>query len=293
MIFDWALMEPVISSIKASLELGKVILIKDKNLVEQLKQKEIVDKLSKMSNQGNIIFINGDHNQVYITNWEKISSQNKEDLLKQFSNDKNEEVKKEINIIDQEFSSRIQHFRNAKSSDRKIEKIFPFLEPEYRNILRLAIYVKELYNDNNPQEASLVKMDIGYQYGKEGRKLCNLYSNEYIVTMIDFLFAYHDGDEAKVGVEISRRISELVKKPIFYIHQRYQISTVVTEIYLAFHRKESYIAIHAAGQNIKNAEEIVQEITEKAKEYGYDFSVAREKTLSQTPVYNVIIKPKG
>jgi len=103
------------------------------------------------------------------------------------------------------------------------------------------------------------------------------------------LYAYHDGDEKKIKEDINDRILFLIRRPIYYIHQGDRNDLIVEQIYQAFHRKEVYIAMHAAGQNISKAMEIILEVTDRAKECGYDIAVSQEKTLSQTPVYNVYI----
>lgn len=292
MAVDFGLITSVIEAVKDSLELGKLILVKNKDVRDAFKQKDVLDKIRKTENNGNIVVIQVNGNNNFIADWSKIPHDKKTLLLENFSKEKKISTKKEINIINQDFYPRVEKFENSQSSDRKIEKIFPFLASDFKNILKLSIYVKELYDEGNSREASSVKIDIGYQYGKDGRKLCNLYSNGYIIAMIDFLYAYHDGDEEKIKEEINKRIFELIRKPIFYIHQRHQNLVVINQIYQALYHKEIYIAIHVAGQNINKAETIVSEVTETAKENNYDIGVSNEKTLSQTPVYNAFITPK-
>jgi len=291
-MIDLGLITAVLNAARASLELGKSVLIKDKAVKDALRQKEVLEALKKTENNGNIFIIQGNNNQILVADWSKIPAAEKKALLENFSNTNKQGLQKEISIIDQEFYHRVELFEASSSSDRKIEKILPFLEPEFKNILKLSIYVKELYDCGNNLEAAEVKSDIGYQYGKNGRRLCNLYSNGYVVAMIEYLSAYHDGNELKIKEDINKRILWLIKKPIFYIHQRHNSALIVAEINEAFHRKEIYIAIHAAGQNISKAESIFSEITERAKECGYDIAVSNEKTLSQTPVHNILITLK-
>ena len=199
MAVDWGLISTFLSSIKSSIDLGKLILVKNRKIEEALKQKEILDEIRKKENNGNIFLIQGDNNNIYVGDLGKIPAGQKSGLLENYSyNKEGIGSQKEINIIDHDFYPRVDKFEHSDHRDRKIEQISSFLEADLRNILKLAIYVKELYDEGNHQEAALVKSDIGYQYGKSGRKLCNLHSNGYVVAMIDFLYAYHDGDENKI-----------------------------------------------------------------------------------------------
>ena len=161
MAVDWGLISACLSSVKSSLDLGKFILLKNRKIEDALKKKEILEEIKRKENNGNIFLIQGYGNSIYMGDLSKIPKEQKSNLLDNYSYSR-ERIgqQKEINIIDLDFYPRVEKFERSQHNDRKINQISTFLEPDLRNILRLAIYVKELYDEGNHQEAALVKSDL-------------------------------------------------------------------------------------------------------------------------------------
>lgn len=199
-----------------------------------------------------------------------------------------------INVIDNDFFERIQSFRDGFRINKKIIQFIKYLDLDLKNILSLSMYTKHLFDDNRSKEALKIKDDIGDHYGKEGRKLCNLYLSGYIDGMVEYLEVFYENDFDKIQREINGKIKMFVKESdnIFFIHSKSNKDEIINEILKGINLKEKYIALHGAGSNIQKVKIIQEEIKDTIIKEGYDISEENLNTLSMCPILNICITKK-
>ncbi|MEK6936330.1 MAG: hypothetical protein AABW67_06080 [Nanoarchaeota archaeon] len=242
-----------------------------------------------MNNNPNatLIYIQGD---CYIgdkTQWNEEDRQK----LKQIYNPLSEH-KKEFDIIDIEFFNRVQDFKKELPDNKSINPFLKFLDYDLRTILNLSIYAKKLFDNKESQKAQKVRDDIGKHYGKEGRKLCNLYLSGYIDGMTEFLIQEYGQDIEKVKKEINLKIKKFVSESnyIFFIHQDSDGESILEGIKRCINQGKSYIAIHGAGStNIKKVRDILEKLGNDITDKGYDINEESKRTLSLCPLLYVYL----
>jgi len=279
MYLEWV--KTFYDSIKIIIEVGKLFRVPDK-YKEQLTNPEIFKNLRDLHVEGNLILACGDNNQLFVGDLEKIPKKEKKILVNCFLTDEHKDIK-EIDFIEETFYPRTKKFNENKFVDEEVSKILKYVDLRIRNVLELSFYIRGLYKGNNKQEAERVKDDLGLHYGKDGRRLCNLYLTKYIEALANYTLDLFWEDDEKIQSEINHRIMELISKPIFYIHPKHDASLIVLEIKKSIHSREPFIAIHATGRNIKKAIKIVSKINKIAK-IDYDLK-EEEKKIAGTKFY--------
>lgn len=234
-----------------------------------------------------IVYVNGD---LHIGDSSQLTEENKEKIKKEFQSRKRKD-KKPIDIVDNEFFNRIEKFKKDLPNSKIINPFIKYLDIDIKNILNLSIYAERLFDSGDSKEAQKVRDDIGLQYGKEGRKLCNLYLSGYIDGMTEYLISYYGEDLDSVKKEINDKIRKFVAESdyIFFIHSNSNKQEIEENIRECITNGEVYIAIHGAGSNIDKVREIIEELGEDIEKENYDINEENLKTLSLCPLLYIYL----
>lgn len=196
------------------------------------------------------------------------------------------------------FNKEIVEFQqHYEKRDSILDDILPHLRPEYRSILKLSSYVKEKFDAGENIRAQKIKADIGNQYGRNGRKLCNLYTKSYILKMILVYFSKifeSTTNKRELDIKFNNLFDDIIRhsEHIFFIHRDTNMSEVKDKIILGMQLKKPYIALHSAGSiNISITQKILKEISDDSFSK-YNYLYKQEKQISSTgvPFSDVYIK---
>ena len=256
---------------------------------------------SKTENQ---IFILGiDNGQNRLADIDQIPDNVIELIDKQFN--RPHELPKDaptINLISSDFHEELEEYHKYyyKPDKTILNKIYPYLDPDYRSILKLSVYTDELYKKKEDKRAQEIKSDIGIQYGKDGRKLCNLYIKGYINSFLDNYIKqiFEKATNKKIiGVRLNSRIKAILsysEDHIFFINpyttKKPQVVKKIIELMM---QNAHYIALHSAGSsNIKRAENILDELIKQDvfNEYGYSHIQENPESTSLCPFFDIYIE---
>jgi hypothetical protein len=258
---------------------------------------------SKTNNQ--IFVVNTDSGQNFLANIDEIPDKVIELLDKQFNQP--HELKKDeptINIISSDFHEEMEDYSEFyyKQDKSILNQIYRYLDSDYRSILKLSVYVQKLYTKKKDREAQEVKNQIGMQYGKDGRKLCNLYLKGYIDSLVNYYIKEifeKAMDKNVIGIKLNKRIRTLLSYSedcIFFINpyttKKTKVVEKITELMII---NTPYIALHSAGsENIKRAETILDELNKNNvfEMYGYILKQESPESTSSCPFFDVYIRKK-
>ena len=244
-----------------------------------------------------------DKNQQLLGNLEALPAPVKKELKAYFESPESDGQKR-IRVIRSDFQRELTEYEKFFTSNvNPLNKILDCLRPDYESILRLAIFAKSHYDAGRKAEGDMVRQQVGYQYGRWGRKLCNLYLKGYVSQMMA-----HYVDEiikkAKNRDEVCKLLNELIKniidfsEDINFVHGGTVVEVVAIQIVKAMKLKKPYIAIHSAGsRNKKIDQKIVDTVIEKIKpetmeSLGYTLTQGMDKSASTLPSYDVFIVRK-
>lgn len=203
----------------------------------------------------------------------------------------------EIRIFVDEFADSVEDFQaHIDTEDEILKRIRPFLEPQYASILRLAAYAKDCYDRGNQSRGDEIRDQVGLQYGRAGRKLCNLYIKGYVSDMFRY-YLQPVLESTEDAAEVRGRINELLRslvrfsENIHFIHHGSNVAATVYSIRDAIKDAEPYIALHAAGKKaVRVADHIVRKL-DFVEDSGYDITLERAGRTA-VPYFDVIITPK-
>ncbi len=179
--------------------------------------------------------------------------------------------------------------------DVLLKKMMPYLEKDFANILRLSIYARKAYNGGDRKEGEQIKSHIGSHYGKEGRKLCNLYHKGYITELsreyLENILKLED------MTKIQKRLNELIRKIInftefvFFISNSTRLKDIKSEVIKAMKANKEYIAFHSVGiPNKKKLLQLHSEIIDTIPEFGYKDEFLTTKTKNHNyPLFDIIL----
>jgi hypothetical protein len=266
----------------------KVVAPEDKKI---LANKEL--RKDFLNNNPNALIVNVQGN-LYIGDSTFLNQKEKQIINDSFSEKKDLVGKKQIDIIESDFYERIQKLKLKMPLENKINPFMQFLDYDIRNILSLSIYAKKLFDEGDSKEAKKIREDIGEQYGKDGRKLCNLYLSGYIDGMTEYLQVYYDGDAEKIKSEINLKIKKFVKDSdyILFIHSESIESEIIDKIKRLINLNKKYIALHGAGGNIHKVRKIIDLLKDTITKESYDLNEENLKTLSLCPLLNISLTKK-
>lgn len=203
----------------------------------------------------------------------------------------------EIRVFVDEFADDVEEFQaHIDIEDEIIKRIRPFLEPQYASILRLAAYAKDCYDRGVQSKGDEIREQVGLQYGRAGRKLCNLYIKGYVSDMFRYYLQpilESAGDVAEVRARINDLLRRLVRfsENIHFIHHGSNVAATVDSIRGAIDDAEPYIALHAAGKKaVRVADQIVRQL-DFVEDSGYDIGLERAGKTA-VPYFDVTITPK-
>lgn len=209
------------------------------------------------------------------------------------------ETTPKIRLIRSDFQKDMLEYKEYyEKEDRLLVKILPHLDYEFASILKLSSYVEKKYQEDDRKGAQRIKNDIGEQYGRDGRKLCNLYLKGYIRDMmanyVDIIFESATNKE-EIGIRLNTLLRRIIKfsEYIFFIHQGININEIKEKIKYGMFRKTPYIALHSAGAlNIGKSEKILKAIgKDEIFKQGYIVEQEPSKSTAYVPFFDIYITP--
>ena len=248
----------------------------------------------------NIFVVSGEDGRKGFGDLNKLPNSVKKRIIDQYKKKEHVERKIEIRPIQNDFYELVSEYsEHFTKSEKILDKILPYLDVDFKSILKLASYVQKLVNKDDHKKAQRVKRDILRFYGKDGRKLCNLYLQGYVTVMIeeyiDKIFKTSQRPQ-EIKELLNRLISKVIKNSdfIFFINPNHRAEEIVQKVIQGMKLQKPYIALHSAGSaNIKKTEEILRKIGEtKIMDMGYEVSQENPKTLSSCPLFNIYITKK-
>lgn len=234
-----------------------------------------------------IVYVQGD---CYIGDRSQLNNEDKNKIKEIY--DPNSDNEKKFDIINTDFFDRVQEFKKELPDNKSINPFIKYLDYDLKTILNLSIYAKKLFDGGEWDKAQRVREDIGKHYGKEGRRLCNLYLSGYIDGMTEFLINSYSQDNEKLKKELNPTIRRFLQKSdyIFFIHEKTDIEEVINDIRKFIMNGKIYIAIHGAGlANIKIIRDILKELEQELVDLGYDINEENQRTLSLCPLLYVYL----
>ena len=255
---------------------------------------------SKVENNNIYIVHLPDRNESLIGDFDHLPDSVLEAIKKQFGSGapRAEEPSVKIRLLRDDFSDDVKDFQAYLArEDALLKTIEPYLEPQYASILRLAAYAKNCYETNRRARGDDVRNQIGLQYGRAGRKLCNLYVKGYVSDMfVHYLEPVltsgweHDGVRAEVN-ELMRSLIRFSEN-VHFIHQGLEVSSVVDQVKDAAESGAPYIAIHAAGpRNVRKVEGIMRDVDSTfLREKGYAVEQALTSYAPEVPFLDIYIR---
>lgn len=209
-----------------------------------------------------------------------------------------EERPVKIRLLRDDFSDDVKDFQAYLArQDALLKTIEPFLEPQYASILRLAAYAKNCYETNRRARGDEVRNQIGLQYGRAGRKLCNLYIKGYVSDMfVHYLEPVLASGRAHEGVraEVNELMRSLIRfsENVHFIHQGLADASVVDQVKEAVKNGAPYIAIHAAGpRNVPKVERIIHDVDPTfLRENGYAVEQNLSNYAPEVPFLDIYIR---
>jgi len=250
-----------------------------------------------------IIIYLPDKKENLIANIEDLPDSVKKTLIENFVSDEpRKEELSNIRIIKSDrrnFNQEIVRFQeHYEKKDTNLDNIFPYLNNEYISILKLSSYIKEKFDAGENLKALKIKDDVGNQYGRDGRKLCNLYTKSYILEMVSAYFNKifeSTIDKRELRERFNRLFNDIIRfsEYIFFIHRNTNISDVKDKIILGMKLKKPYIALHSAGLfNIAITEKILKKIGDDIfNEYNYLYKQEKQKSSGEIAFFDVYIMP--
>lgn len=169
-----------------------------------------------------------------------------------------EKIEQKIKLLPHTEAVHYEGLERPKYVRKEIVKIVPLLREDFRSLLNLSSYADKLYAEKKRgEEAEEIKKKIKREWGEEGLRFCNCYSRSYIEELLLKL-------KEKPSNIINKKLEELMKKPIFFIHSYMSLEDleeVKRKVQQALERKEDYVAIHSLGGARAFAKSIADEIT--------------------------------
>lgn len=244
-----------------------------------------------------------DKKENLIGNIEDLPDNVKKTLIENFVSDEpRKEELPNIRVIKSDrrnFNKEIIEFQHHyEKKDDNLDNILTYLNPEYVSILKLSSYVKEKYDAGENRKAQKIKADIGNQYGRDGRKLCNLYTKSYIIEMVSVYInkiSESTKDKKELSLKFNTLFNDIIRfsEYIFFIHSHTNKSDVKNKIILGMKLKKPYIALHSAGLfNISITEKILKQIGDDIfNKYNYLYKQEKQKSSGEIAFFDVYIMP--
>lgn len=244
-----------------------------------------------------------DKKENLIGNIEDLPDNVKKAIIENFvSNEPRKEELPNIRLIKSDrrnFNKEIVEFQqHYEKKDNNLDNILPHLNLEYVSILKLSSYVKEKYDSGENLKAQKIKADIGNQYGRDGRKLCNLYTKSYILEMVSvYINKIFEStiDKKELSLKFNTHFNDIIRfsEYIFFIHRNTNISDVKNKITSGMQLKKPYIALHSAGLvNISITEKILKKIGDDIfSKYNYLYKQEKQKSSGEIAFFDVYIMP--
>jgi hypothetical protein len=256
-------------------------------LIRPKDQKTVNDHSNRQTNifskvENTVIVFLPDRSQYLLGDYREIPASVRAAIQAQFESQVHRaEGEPRIRILRDDFSDEVNEFQAyLEREDNLLKTVEPFLEPQYSSILRLAAYAKSCYEKGHRARGDEIRNQVGLQYGRAGRKLCNLYLKDYVSDMFQHYLEpilKSETDNVRIRTKINDLLRSLIRfsENVHFIHQGLAVGTVVTNVREAIASGAPYIALHAAGvKNVKRTDKIIQELDLGfLRDNGYDIQL--------------------
>jgi hypothetical protein len=203
-----------------------------------------------------------------------------------------------IRILRDDFSDDVNAFQAYLArEDNLLKAVEPYLEPQYASILRLAAFAKSWYDGGKRAKGDEVRNQVGLQYGRAGRKLCNLYLKGYVSDMFQH-YLEPTLSSGKDAVAIRKEINDLLRtlirfsENVHFIHFGLPDASVTHSVQKAIESGAPYIAIHAAGaKNVRKAQRVLRQLDPTDLEQGGYQVEQLPSGTAKVPFLDIVITP--
>lgn len=250
---------------------------------EQLKEDSSVQE--SLVNEGVMIINSG--GDLYLKDSEDLDPGEAEKINDMFSNGENDN-----RIMDQEFKKEVEDFEEEyNETGDELEVLLEHVNSTYQSILNLARVVDRHYDDNNHDLAIQEKQNIANMYGKQGVKLCNLYTSDPSYVKEAAIYFNQSISDKMPRSEKRQMANEVIEEllyaaeSIYYIqHHQDSAEALIRNIRIDIENEEAYVAIHSAGQrNRELARQVYEEVQSKAMDNGYNVNAQDPDPNSSVP----------
>ncbi len=291
MVWEW---------ISAALKALGSVLLRPKN------QKPLKDQsfrqINILSKTQNVFFVlNPRTEEVLIGDYGKLPKEVLKLILKQLDPQGTPEGERpEIGLFRNDFYDEALEFQShIEEEGDLLRTITRHIDPTYASIFRLGSFAKRFYDQDQRRRGDLIKQQVGHQYGRDGRKLANLYTKSYILDMANHYLGSiisSASDKREIGVRLNALIRRMIRSSeyIFFIHRDSSVQEVAAKARKGVLAGVPYIALHSAGvSNIERTTKIIKTIdVEFLEERGFNIKQETPPSTASIPFFDVYITPR-
>jgi len=236
---------------------GKVLFPKEQ---EKFKQAIKMSDSSELKNNPIILEISGNYNYVCIDGKYGICDKetHEEKIIPTLKKSKEQEIEQKISIMPINEAERLINYKNSpKHMEKNYQKILDKVNPKYKSLISLSIYVEQCYQEDRKEEAESTKKEIKERYYDFGLKFVNLWARSYLKSLFSFIL-----QKPILPLNINDKLSEFIEKAesIFFIHPETDYRKISSDIIGNLKRGKSYVAVHSLGASGPNALKIIQKV---------------------------------
>ncbi len=275
-------------------------------LLRPKEQKPLKDQSFRQTNilskTLNVFFVrNPRTEEVLIGDYNKLPKEAWKLILKQLDPQETpEDEQPEISLFRNDFHDEALEFQShIEEEDELLRTITRHIDPAYASIFRLGSFAKKFYDQDERRRGDLIKEQVGYQYGRDGRKLANLFVKSYILDMANHYLGSiisSASNKREIGVRLNALIRSLIRSSeyIFFIHWGSSVQEVAAKARKGVLAGVPYIALHSAGvSNIARTSRIIKAIDAKfLEERGFNIKQESPTSTASIPFFDVYITPK-
>lgn len=200
-----------------------------------------------------------------------------------------------LTIFTEEFADEARDYQETFDKGlEKVENLIQYCGSEKRSVINLAKQVNNHYENDRHEQAVHIKNDISTMYGKEGVKLCNLFTSGYIGNAAEhFDNIVSEEADYKDKQELARELMADVMnsaETIYFVSNSDSSEELAKDIKRDIDNQESYIAVHSAGKsNVGTAKQVLNEIQPIAVDNDYNVKSGKPDTSSSAPHLRIIM----
>lgn len=167
--------------------------------------------------------------------------------------EKLEKGNKDTEVVESHFS---EEYKDVLKHELRTEYSYLFiknLDVKYKALIKASQYVKELYENGDQDIAQKRKEELVTDYESYGRKFCNLYTEDYIPEVLQYINEVKLVDKLAIQFLLDHIVNY---NGILFVHQWTEEGDVIKKIRAFLVTNLNYIAIHGCGSNTKKVKQI-------------------------------------